>query len=277
MGFVTDNRFGWLMHDHLDVIADVTNLKNTLYVIPIWNSISTNTGSVTVPKVGGGAVSSLLYSISPDRFPGAADCLITKINGVPTQESVYTAAGALVTSTLSLAGAYALSGTPASTPNAIIFLIEIQGQYLSLLDLDYSFPEEAYTIPSLLSLTDTPKAYAANQFLLNNAGATAMEFSGTGLTYTRASQLLTLSGTSSYTNFVTDNSDATAGSQWTLRNNNLSGWLLATWGSAVVGNYAFGLASANGSFLVNYSNTAHIAIGTKIAAPLAFGTTDVER
>jgi len=178
MAIQIDKRFGWLMHDHKDYETDINLLKNIDYVIPIWNSITANTGTVTVPKVGGGSVSPTLYTISPDRFPGLADAIITEINGVPTETPAYTAGGVLITTTLNTSGAYALSGTPASPPVAIIFVITIKAQYLPQVDLTYSWPDDIYSVQSFLSLTDSiTKSYTGNAGKVPtvNAGETGLE------------------------------------------------------------------------------------------------------
>jgi hypothetical protein len=183
-----------ICHDH----PEITNHLNTYKYVQVWNSISTTTGSVTVPKLGGGAVSPTLYTIQMDQWPGLQDSIVVALDGKPKDESVYTAGGAIITSTLNSSGAYVLSGTPASTPVAIVFWVKLKTSDSDSIDPDYEL--ERFDVQTFLSLSDVlTKTYSGkgNYVAVVNAGGTGIE-----LTDNLAIESISLTALSDITPFI---------------------------------------------------------------------------
>jgi hypothetical protein len=101
----------------LDTIKSrITTLENKDEIYQIWQSISTGSGSVTIPTGG---------TITLNKYSGGVDAIITKIDGVPKDEPVLDTNGTIVSVTLTSTGGYTLSGVPTSYPVAIIYFITI--------------------------------------------------------------------------------------------------------------------------------------------------------
>lgn len=106
--------------DQTDLDNRFKGLEDATEIYEIFELIAAGTsGTVSKPTSG---------TILLDRYEGAADALITKVDASsrPLDESARTAASAIVTTTLDVDGNYTLSGTPSAYPVAIIYQVKIK-------------------------------------------------------------------------------------------------------------------------------------------------------
>lgn len=95
--------------------GNVGSLSNEVIRTTRFESISTNTGTATLPTGS---------TVVLDDFGGGIDAVITTISGGrPTFENAYSAAGAIITSTFDATGNYVLSAVPSAYPVAIIYRV----------------------------------------------------------------------------------------------------------------------------------------------------------
>lgn len=115
----------------------VTYLENNEYKVLYFQAISASTGTITAP-----AQSTILL----DQFYEGGDAIVETINnGQPTGQSPLTTGGAVVSVTsFDTAGNYSLSGTPVSSPVALIYILKIKGK-------DY----QNLNVNNILSMTTT--------------------------------------------------------------------------------------------------------------------------
>jgi hypothetical protein len=116
--------------------ARITTLEDNEYKITYFASISSSTGTITIPT---GA------TILLDQFFGGVDAYVCTIqNGQPTGLFPQTSGGVTVdVSSFDALGNYTLSGTPSSYPVALIYILKIKAK-------DYS----NLTISNVLDLED---------------------------------------------------------------------------------------------------------------------------
>lgn len=124
-------------------------LEDTEYVYELWQSIASGTSGTVTPPTG--AV------ILLDRYEGAADALIVSVQaGVPTDDPVVTASGALVTTTFDVGGNYNLSGTPNSYPVALVYQIKIKAKYIHYIPIGSIIAKTNTSDPKILYGTGAP-------------------------------------------------------------------------------------------------------------------------
>ena len=99
----------------------VTTLENNELKITYFQSISSTSGTITIPT---GA------TILLDQFQAGADAYVSTItNGRPTGEFPQTSGGVIVDVTsFDALGNYTLTGTPSSYPVALIFILKIKSK-----------------------------------------------------------------------------------------------------------------------------------------------------
>lgn len=136
-----------LNHDHhevADLDVRVTNIENEYKIKQIWLSVSGTTGTIALPKIGGGSVDTSKYDIYLDEYPGGWDAIITQLDGEPKELYAYDSSGQVVTVTLGGAGNrdYTLSAAPTGYPVALCYFIRIKALYLQEVDPDYIFERE---------------------------------------------------------------------------------------------------------------------------------------
>jgi len=109
-----------------------------------------------------------------DDFGGTTDAVVTGLSGGrPTASHVFTAAGAIVSTTFDLVGNYALSGAPNAYPVALVYRVR---QKLSDFDSLSTDIIGSYDVEALDSVTGTP-----NQVLVNGTTG-APQYGGVILT-----------------------------------------------------------------------------------------------
>jgi len=113
----------------ISIAARTTVLENNIYEVTYFESVSSTTGTLTIPT---GA------TIRLGKLPGAADALASTItSGDPTGTSPVTAGGEVVSITsFDASGNYTLSGTPSAYPVAIIYILTITALNWSNLNID---------------------------------------------------------------------------------------------------------------------------------------------
>lgn len=118
--------------------ARITVLENNEYKIVYWQSISSDTGTITIPT---GA------TILLDQFESGADAFVsTIVNSEPSGIYPKTSLGATVDVTsFNALGTYALNGVPSAYPVALIFLLKIKAKdYGNLIEANILIPPVAY-------------------------------------------------------------------------------------------------------------------------------------
>lgn len=105
----------------------LTTLENNYELIQIWESVTTNTGTVTIPTNA---------QVEENRWANGIDAICTKIQGVPIDEVAETSTNVPITVTFDTSGNYTLSDIPSSYPVAIIYFISIKTKYVSNISLN---------------------------------------------------------------------------------------------------------------------------------------------
>lgn len=103
------------------VLSRIEILENNEYKVWYFTSISSTTGTITIPT---GA------TILLDQLPAGADAYVSTIsNGQPTGQFPQTAGGAFVdVATFNTSGDYTLTGTPSSFPVALLYVLKIDAK-----------------------------------------------------------------------------------------------------------------------------------------------------
>lgn len=131
----------------------VAALENNTFKVQYYAEISSDSGTITVPT---GA------TIQLNQFREGADALVSTIaNDFPTGISPETSGGVEVdVSSFDADGDYTLSGTPSSTPVALIYILTITAADYGNLDPDFIISEDRDTDPIITriasSATPTP-------------------------------------------------------------------------------------------------------------------------
>lgn len=109
--------------------ARIIVLENNEYKILYFASISTATGTITIPT---GA------TVLLDQFYSGGDAIVeTLVNGQPSEQSPVTAGGAVVSvSSFDASGNFTLSGTPSSFDVSLIYILKIKAIDYSNLTID---------------------------------------------------------------------------------------------------------------------------------------------
>lgn len=115
-------------------LNSVTNLENNESKYLYWQSVSTNSGTVTIPA---GA------TVLLGEIEGLNALVETISSGKPTGNSPKTILGAsVIVSSFDTSGNYVLSSTPSSFPVAIIFVFKIKAKDISNVDLNFVLADE---------------------------------------------------------------------------------------------------------------------------------------
>lgn len=163
------------------------SLGNNVYKVAYFASITSNSGTITKPTGS---------TIILDEFAGGVDAYVNAIaNGEPTGENPLDANGVEVdVSSLDASGNYTLSGTPASYPVALIYIITIaakdwanlttenilvsSGDLQSVLDTMRPLNPRLVSITS--STTPTPNADITDDYYVTALAANATFGAPTG-------------------------------------------------------------------------------------------------
>lgn len=125
--------------------ARITVLENNEQYYVYYAEISAAAGTITIPSEA---------TIVLDLFTAGADAFCDTLqNGKPAEVFPLDAAGAEVdVATFSTSGAYTLTGTPASYPVALVYVLKIKAKYAS--NLDQAYMVEPYSIEELSQKLD---------------------------------------------------------------------------------------------------------------------------
>jgi hypothetical protein len=215
-----------------DVIR-ITSLEDHYEIYQYFGSIASGTtGSVTLPTG---------YDIDLDRFGNGIDAIITTLgtDSRPLDQVVYTGAGVLVTTTLSGAGAYVLSGTPASYPVGITYYLKGKTKYKD--NLVYNNILEADMLISS-SYSGTSTTNVVNEYALSTGLATKQNTLTNPVTGNGSgtdNQLVTMTGANAIqneANALYDGTNFNLGNATTGNNLNLYGTQGAEMMPALTGN-----------------------------------------
>lgn len=129
-----------------------TILENNEFKILYYESISSTSGTVTIPTNA---------TILLNDFPQGIDAVIeTIVNGEPSGLSAYTSGGTAITiSSFDTSGNYILSGIPSAYPVAILFVLKTKGinyQYLTIDNIIEAQTTNGATVAYVDSLTKFP-------------------------------------------------------------------------------------------------------------------------
>jgi hypothetical protein len=95
--------------------GNITNLENKYVITARFASISSTTGTVTLPTQS---------TVRLDDFGGTTDAIVLQVSGgKPSNEHAYTSDGDLISTTFDSSGNYVLSGTPAAYPVALVYRV----------------------------------------------------------------------------------------------------------------------------------------------------------
>jgi hypothetical protein len=95
--------------------GNITNLENKYVITARFASISSTTGTVTLPTQS---------TVRLDDFGGTTDAIVLQVSGgKPSNEHAYTSGGSLISTTFDSSGNYVLSGTPVSYPVALVYRV----------------------------------------------------------------------------------------------------------------------------------------------------------
>lgn len=111
--------------DVTSIVSDLTNLKQTVYVITYFANINSASGQVAIPA-------NATVQLNSPTLGGLSAVVSTISGGVLTGITPTDSGGNPITvSSFDSSGNYTLSGTPSSYPVALIYVITIQAQYIS--------------------------------------------------------------------------------------------------------------------------------------------------
>lgn len=129
-----------------DFIIGGGNSVNRYEKIQIYQLVNSGTtGTLSVPKTGGGTIETSRYEIVMDSYSGGQDALCLKTeNNFPIDALAKTEAGAIILTTLNGTGnrTYTLSGTPSSYPVAVVFEIFVGFSDSAKIDVNYILERE---------------------------------------------------------------------------------------------------------------------------------------
>ena len=129
--------------------ARITNLENNEFKILYYETINTSTGTITKPTN---------TTIILNDFPQGYDAVVeTIVNGEPTGQIAKTSGGTPITVTsFDTSGNYTLSGTPASFPVALLYILRVKALYMSNLTFDNIIEAQNFSVGNASDVVFTP-------------------------------------------------------------------------------------------------------------------------
>ena len=129
--------------------ARITNLENNEFKILYYETINTSTGTITKPT------NTVIFL---NDFPQGYDAVVeTIVNGEPTGQIAKTSGGTPITVTsFDTSGNYTLSGTPASFPVALLYILRVKALYMSNLTFDNIIEAQNFSVGNASDVVFTP-------------------------------------------------------------------------------------------------------------------------
>lgn len=127
----------------------ITNLENNESKVLYYEAINSTTGTVTKPT------NTIIFL---NDFPQGYDAVVeTIVNGEPTGQIAKTSGGTPITVTsFDTSGNYTLSGTPASFPVALLYVLRVKALYYANLTFDNIIESGNFSVGNASDVVFTP-------------------------------------------------------------------------------------------------------------------------
>lgn len=127
----------------------ITNLENNESKVLYYEAINSSTGTITKPTD---------TTILLNDFPQGYDAVVeTIVNGEPTGQIAKTSGGTPITVTsFDTNGNYTLSGTPASFPVALLYILRVKALYYTNLTFDNIVEAQNFSVGNASDVVFTP-------------------------------------------------------------------------------------------------------------------------